>query len=85
MHAPNDLVRRLLDEPAGVPDDQRLHVAHCPQCLDRLTAMQQAGPTDAAGPTGATPGMVGRVAPHRSGRSGGLRRGPAAAVAVAVA
>ncbi len=37
-HATEGVLRRLLDEPAGVPDVDRRHVAGCPVCLDGLAA-----------------------------------------------
>ncbi len=36
-HPTEGVLRRLLDEPAGVADDDRRHVADCPACLDALT------------------------------------------------
>ncbi|RJK94853.1 hypothetical protein [Vallicoccus soli] len=39
-HTPDGLLRRLLDEPAGVPDPERAHVAGCERCLDRLAAVR---------------------------------------------
>src|SRR5688572_24544358 len=45
MRHPNDgTLRRLLDEPAGVPDADRVHVAQCPVCLSGLAEAR----TDAA-------------------------------------
>lgn len=35
-HPTDGLLRRLLDEPAGVPDADRRHVLDCPHCLDGL-------------------------------------------------
>jgi hypothetical protein len=35
-HPTDGTLRRLLDEPAGVPDDERQHVAGCSTCLDLL-------------------------------------------------
>jgi hypothetical protein len=40
-HPTEGLLRRLLDEPAGVSDADREHVAGCPQCLDALAASRQ--------------------------------------------
>jgi hypothetical protein len=37
-HPTEGVLRRLLDEPAGVADSDRRHVADCPQCLDQLAA-----------------------------------------------
>src|ERR687885_77804 len=37
MRHPSDgTLRRLLDEPAGVPDADRRHIADCPTCLRDL-------------------------------------------------
>ena len=42
MHHPTEgVLRRLLDEPAGVAGSDRQHVAGCPQCLDGLAASRQ--------------------------------------------
>ncbi len=38
VHPPEDVLRRLLDQPAGVADSDRQHVVGCPQCLAALTA-----------------------------------------------
>jgi hypothetical protein len=35
-HPTDGTLRRLLDEPAGVPDADRAHVTGCPRCLDDL-------------------------------------------------
>jgi hypothetical protein len=35
-HPSEGLLRRLVDEPAGVPDDDRAHVAACATCLSAL-------------------------------------------------
>jgi hypothetical protein len=37
-HPSEGVLRRLLDEPAGVADSDREHVAGCPRCLDALVA-----------------------------------------------
>ncbi len=37
-HPTEGVLRRLLDEPAGVADADRQHVAECPRCLDELVA-----------------------------------------------
>jgi hypothetical protein len=39
-HPSEGTLRRLLDEPAGVADDERRHVADCPQCLRTLAAVR---------------------------------------------
>ncbi|MEX5720191.1 hypothetical protein [Geodermatophilus maliterrae] len=48
-HPTDGTLRRLLDEPAGVPDDDRTHVAGCAQCLRGLSAVRE----DAAAATAA--------------------------------
>ncbi|WP_422770479.1 hypothetical protein ACN28C_27840 [Plantactinospora sp. WMMC1484] len=40
-HPTDGTVRRLVDEPAGVADADRDHVAGCPTCLSRLTAARR--------------------------------------------
>ena len=40
-HPTEGVLRRLLDEPAGVADPDREHVADCPQCLAGLAAMRE--------------------------------------------
>jgi hypothetical protein len=40
-HPTEGVVRRLLDEPAGVADSDRQHVAGCPQCLGGLASMRE--------------------------------------------
>ena len=40
-HPSEGELRRLLDEPAGVADSDREHVAGCPQCLTGLAAMRE--------------------------------------------
>ena len=48
-HPTDGTLRRLLDEPAGVADDDREHVAACPVCLSSLaTARQDAALTRTA-------------------------------------
>jgi hypothetical protein len=48
-HPTDGTLRRLLDEPAGVADTDRDHVAGCPVCLSELaTAQQDAALTGAA-------------------------------------
>jgi hypothetical protein len=37
-HPSEGVLRRLIDEPAGVTDDDRAHVASCPACLRALEA-----------------------------------------------
>jgi len=40
-HPTDGTLRRLLDEPAGVPDAERRHIAGCPVCLGALADAQQ--------------------------------------------
>jgi hypothetical protein len=40
-HPTEGVLRRLLDEPAGVADADRQHVADCPQCLHDLAVARQ--------------------------------------------
>ena len=40
-HPTEGLLRRLLDEPAGVVTIDRQHVASCPECLGRLAAIRE--------------------------------------------
>lgn len=40
-HPTEGVLRRLLDEPAGVADADREHVAGCPQCLGELAATRE--------------------------------------------
>jgi hypothetical protein len=40
-HPTEGVLRRLLDEPAGVADSDRRHVAGCPHCLDGLVSMRE--------------------------------------------
>ncbi len=40
-HPTEGVLRRLLDEPAGVADSDREHVAGCPQCLGVLAATRE--------------------------------------------
>ncbi|OAA18325.1 hypothetical protein UG55_11153 [Frankia sp. EI5c] len=63
-HTSDGVLRRLLDEPAGVADTDREHAAGCPRCLAALAAMR----ADAvivgaalAGNLGATGGGPGEV------------------------
>jgi hypothetical protein len=72
-HPTDDVLRRLLAEPAGVSDADRSHAAACPQCLAVV---------DAA-PAGAAHEPAGRPSAGRSpaGRARGLLRRPVAAAA----
>ena len=40
-HPTEGVLRRLLDEPASVPDSDREHVANCQQCLSELAAARE--------------------------------------------
>src|SRR3954454_17480939 len=40
-HPTEGVLRRLLDEPAGVATSERKHVAGCPQCLDTVAASRR--------------------------------------------
>src|SRR3954454_14474310 len=40
-HPTEGVLRRLLDEPGGVADSDREHVAACPQCLGALAAIRE--------------------------------------------
>ncbi|MGX7824734.1 hypothetical protein ACTG9Q_06550 [Actinokineospora sp. 24-640] len=40
-HPTEGVLRRLLDEPAGVTDPDRLHVVDCSRCLGTLSAMRE--------------------------------------------
>jgi len=40
-HPPEGVLRRLLDEPAGVPDADRRHVTACDDCRARLDTVQE--------------------------------------------
>lgn len=79
-HPTEGVLRRVLDEPAGVADSDRRHLAGCPQCLGGLASMNgNAGLVD----SGRTTGSV--AAPPRAGRARRVLRRPAvAAAAVAV-
>jgi hypothetical protein len=47
-HPTDGTLRRLLDEPAGVADADREHIAGCPVCLSGLAAAQQDAAATAA-------------------------------------
>ena len=94
-HPERGVLRRLLDEPAGVADADRAHVATCPQCLGGLAAVRErVRPLDAgtswaadaqAGaaqdlPPAASAGAAGRTAPRSgAGRARAALRRPAVA------
>jgi hypothetical protein len=59
-HPSEGVLRRLLDEPAGVPDADRRHVADCPECLTVLASPGQ-GTDGARGATTPTPGRPPRA------------------------
>src|SRR5688572_22192279 len=57
-HPTEGVLRRLLDEPVGVADSDRQHVAGCPQCLGTLAVVRDdAAVVDAALSTGAPAGV----------------------------
>ena len=93
-HPTEGVLRRLLDEPAAVPDPDRRHVVDCPRCLADLAAMREdAALVDAALAVDGTEVDVAaawtrlsagaparaRVAPPRAGRGRALLRRPAVA------
>jgi hypothetical protein len=39
-HPSEGVLRRLIDEPAGVTDDERAHVTNCPPCLRSIESMR---------------------------------------------
>jgi hypothetical protein len=55
-HPTDGTLRRLLDEPAGVPDADREHVAACPVCLAGLAAARE--DAEVAGAALSTPPRV---------------------------
>ncbi len=55
-HPTDGTLRRLVDEPAGVTDADRDHVAGCPECLAGLAAVQQEAALVGAA-LGATPDL----------------------------
>ncbi|MFD1932754.1 hypothetical protein ACFSKW_14845 [Nonomuraea mangrovi] len=99
-HPTEGVLRRLFDEPAGVADADRRHVAGCPQCLGGVAAMREnLAPVDAVPATGdgadrdaaarrrlptAGPATGPGRATRRAGRLRGALRSPVTA-AVAVA
>src|ERR687898_853365 len=48
-HPTDGTLRRLLDEPAGVADADREHVASCPACLSGLAAAREDAAVTGAG------------------------------------
>src|SRR4051812_37680325 len=48
QHPTDGTLRRLVDEPAGVPDPDRQHVAGCPVCLTGLAEARQTAAATAA-------------------------------------
>ena len=83
-HPTDGTLRRLLDEPAGVADADREHVAGCPVCLSGLAAAQEdAAVTGAALDVELAADVDAGVAPPVAARSpptgaGGRPRPPAA-------
>ena len=93
-HPTEGTLRQLLDEPAGVADADREHVAGCPRCLDELAAAREDAAFVAASLTTdvdvdvdaawrrfstAAPGARPATAPPRTGRARGLLRRPVVA------
>ena len=60
-HPTEGVLRRLLDEPAGVTDHDRMHVAACADCLGSVAEMSHD-----AGLVAATPATIGRRARSRN-------------------
>ena len=65
-HPTDGVLRRLVDEPAGVPDADREHVADCRVCRTELTSAREdsavigaALDLDVAAALGLSPGSVG--------------------------
>jgi hypothetical protein len=96
-HPTEGVLRRLLDEPAGVADSDREHIAGCAQCLAGFAAVREdadlvnhalatdvGADVDAAWQRLQTAAPAARVAPPRTGRFRAVLRRPGA-VAVAVA
>lgn len=87
MHHPAEAtMRRLLDEPAGVPDTDRAHVAGCRPCLTTLATLRQDATRERAAHPGAPPEPPSAErAPRPRARSRRALRSPAlAAAAVAL-
>ncbi|HEX8001313.1 MAG TPA: hypothetical protein VF519_01310 [Mycobacteriales bacterium] len=92
-HPADGTLRRLVDDPAGVPDPDREHVASCAECLSRLAAAERdaaaaaavLAPAGALAPAaaGAGPATGTDAAWHRL--SAAVAAGPAAAAAVRAA
>ncbi len=93
-HPGDGTLRRLVDEPAGVADADRAHVAGCPTCLDGLAAARTDATAAAAALSSSAVPDVDRAwrrftasagstspapAPARSRRRPSLRRSPVAA------
>jgi hypothetical protein len=98
-HPTEGVLRRLVDEPAGVADADRAHVADCPMCLGGLaTAREDAAAVDAALPAEADVDLASawhrlsttpavdhrRPASERARRGASLRRPAVAALAFVV-
>ena len=82
-HPTDGTLRRLLDEPAGVADADRAHVAGCPRCLSGLAAAREdAAVVGAVLDPAITPGLTvdvdrGWARLSRAVALGGRRRVPA--------
>ncbi|TFV47129.1 hypothetical protein [Blastococcus sp. TF02A-35] len=93
-HPTEGVLRRLVDEPNGVADPDRRHIAGCQACLARLAAVREdaelvgaalrtADDVDTSAAwqrlSAALPATAPAAAPARARRSGSLLRRPAAA------
>src|SRR5215207_6304119 len=71
-HPTEGVLRRLLDEPAGVASPDRAHVAGCRQCLDLLATVREDAALVGAALTGTAVGTVaGTVAGAAAGTAAG--------------
>src|SRR4051812_50154481 len=80
-HPTDGTLRRLIDEPAGVPDAERAHVAGCPVCRGSLAAAQEAATATAAALRTEVSPDVDRAWRQLSARAVAADRGPAPATA----
>lgn len=79
-HPTDGTLRRLLDEPAGVTEADRAHVAHCPECLATLAQVRSDADTAATalGPE-PSPDLEGAWARLSTAVAAGPDRSPVAA------
>src|SRR3954469_11558984 len=74
-HPTDGVLRRLIDEPAGVAEADRVHVAGCRPCLTEVAGMQQdAALVDAALVTGDAPSLDVDAGWQRLSKAGTRRR-----------